>query len=121
MATIVVADDDPVSQRILGHIIRRLGHEVVSAANGREALEHVRRQRPDLVILDLAMPEMDGLTALRHIRDEEGPRRLPVIMLTASGLDRDERAARAGGADDYLTKPCRSQELIDKLQQLLGP
>jgi CheY-like chemotaxis protein len=121
MATIVVADDDPISQRILGHIIRKLGHEVVSAANGLEALERVREQRPDLVILDLAMPEMDGLTALRHLRDEEGGQHLPVIMLTASGLDRDERAARASGADDYLTKPCRSQQLADKLQLLLGP
>jgi CheY-like chemotaxis protein len=120
MVTVLVADDDAVSRRILSHIIGRLGHIVVSAKNGREALERLEDSSPDLLILDLAMPEVDGLTALKLARSEERYRTLPIIMLTASGLDRDARAARAEGVNEFLTKPFRSQELVDMLERLLA-
>jgi CheY-like chemotaxis protein len=119
MATVLVADDNPVSRRILSHIIGRMGHAVVSAENGREALERLDDSSPDLLILDLAMPEMDGLTALKLARGDERYRTLPIIMLTASGLDRDARAARDEGVSEFLTKPFRSQELVDMLERLL--
>jgi CheY-like chemotaxis protein len=119
MATVVVADDNPVSRRILSHIILRMGHAVVSAENGREALERLDDSSPDLLILDLAMPEMDGLTALKLARTDERYKTLPIIMLTASGLDRDARAARAEGVSEFLTKPFRSQELVEMLERLL--
>jgi CheY-like chemotaxis protein len=119
MAIVLVADDDPVSRRILSHIIGRMGHAVVSAENGRQALDRLEDSSPDLLILDLAMPEMDGLTALKLARGDERYRTLPIIMLTASGLDRDARAARAEGVNEFLTKPYRSQELVDMLQRLL--
>jgi CheY-like chemotaxis protein len=96
-----------------------LGHAVVSAQNGREALERLAERTPDLVILDLAMPEMDGLTALKLARADERYRTLPIIMLTASGMDRDAQAARAEGVSEFLTKPYRSQELVDIVLRLL--
>jgi len=120
MVTVLVADDDAVSRRILSHIISRMGHIVVSAQNGREALERLEDSSPDLLILDLAMPEVDGLTALKLARSDERYRTLPIIMLTASGLDRDARAARAEGVNEFLTKPFRSQELVDMLERLLA-
>lgn len=120
MPTILVADDDPVSQRMLGIILGRLGHTVVPAMNGQEALDQLHVGPVDLVILDLAMPVMDGVTALRTLRADARFERLPVIMLTASGLERDARTARAEGASEFLTKPFRSHELIDKLEYLLG-
>jgi CheY-like chemotaxis protein len=121
MATILVVDDDPVSQRLLGYALTRAGHAVVAAANGREALRLMGQQRPDLLILDLAMPEMDGVTMLRHLRDSADYRELPVIMLTASGLDSDARAARAAGVTDFLTKPLHPTDLAARVQRLLGP
>jgi CheY-like chemotaxis protein len=120
MATILVADDDPISQRMLGVILGRLGHTVVSAANGQEALERLTSDAPDMLILDLAMPVMDGLTTLRRIRADRRFDRLPVVMLTASGLEHDERAARAAGATEFLTKPFRSQELVEQVDSFLG-
>ena len=120
MATVLVADDDGVSRRILSHIIGRLGHAVISAENGRQALDRLADSKPDLLILDLSMPEVDGLTALKAARADERYRDLPIIILTASGLDRDARAARAEGVTAFLTKPFRSQELTEMLQRLLG-
>ncbi len=120
MATILVADDDPISQRMLGVILGRLGHTVVRANNGQDALNQLDRTPADLLILDFAMPIMDGVTALRKLRADERFARLPIIMLTASGLERDERTARAEGVSEFLTKPFRSQELIDRLDRLLG-
>jgi CheY-like chemotaxis protein len=119
MASILVADDDPISQRWLGYILGDLGHDVRTAANGRIALAQLSEAPSDAVILDLAMPEMDGLTALRRLRTDERYRELPVIMLTASGLDRDARMARQAGASEVLTKPCRTHELADALQRVL--
>jgi CheY-like chemotaxis protein len=119
MATILVADDDPITQRLVAFMLTKLGHRVLRAANGLEALAEVEHSSPDLVILDLAMPEMGGLAALRHLRGDTRFRDLPVIVLTASGLERDERAAQAEGVNDFLTKPFRSQELVEKLEHLL--
>lgn len=120
MATILVADDDPITQRVVGFILNKLGHRVLSAGTGLEALHELEESNPNLLILDLAMPEMDGLAALRQLRSQERFRQLPVIVLTASGLDRDAQAARAEGVNDFLTKPFRSQELVEKLQLLLS-
>jgi CheY-like chemotaxis protein len=120
VAVILVADDDPVSQRMLSYMLGRLGHTVRQAMNGQEALTQLDAASADLVILDLAMPVMDGVTALRNIRADDRFGQLPVIMLTASGLERDARTARAEGASEFLTKPFRSQELVEKLEALLA-
>jgi CheY-like chemotaxis protein len=120
VAVILVADDDPVSHRMLGYLLGRLGHTVLRANNGQEALDQLDAAPADLLILDLAMPVMDGVTALRKLRADERFGDLPIIMLTASGLERDERTARAEGANEFLTKPFRSQELVEKLEGLLA-
>ena len=99
----------------------RLGHTVLRANNGQEALDQLDAAPADLLILDLAMPVMDGVTALRKLRADTRFGDLPVIMLTASGLERDARTARAEGASEFLTKPFRSQELVEKLEALLSP
>jgi CheY-like chemotaxis protein len=120
MATILVADDDPITQRIVGFILTRLGHHVLHASNGSDAVHQVQESAPNLLILDIAMPEMDGLAALRQLRADKRFERLPIIMLTASGLEADAQAARQEGANDFVTKPFRSRELVDKLERLLG-
>jgi two-component system, chemotaxis family, chemotaxis protein CheY len=119
MATILVADDDAVNQRLLGVILGRMGHEVVGVADGRDALRRVGEADVDLLIVDLSMPEIDGVTVVRTLRADERHRDLPVIVLTASGLDSDARSARAAGANEFLTKPVRTQELAAVLDRLL--
>src|SRR5438105_2685712 len=120
MATILVADDNQTSQRMLQYVLEKLGHQVVCTGDGEEALARLADTAADLVILDLAMPRMDGLTTLRYLRADEHYRTLPIVMLTASGLEKDERQARADGVSEFLTKPYRSRELIEKIERLLG-
>jgi two-component system, chemotaxis family, chemotaxis protein CheY len=120
VAIILIADDNPVSQRMVRHILVRLGHTVVVASNGQEVLDQLDATAPDLIIMDLAMPVMDGVAALQQVRANERFAALPVIMLTASGMERDALSARAAGANEFLTKPFRSQELVEKLENLLA-
>ena len=119
VATILVVDDDPIIIRLLSHALGKHGHRVVGALQSQEARRHLATMPIDLVILDLAMPEVDGLTLLRQLRADPAHRTLPVVMLTASGQDQDRIAARAEGADAFLTKPASSWELGEVVGQLL--
>jgi len=120
MATILVVDDSPVLQRVLGFTLKREGHTLVAALDGFEALERLAQVKVDLAIIDLAMPEMDGLTLLRRLRADERYRGLPILMLTASGQDQDRFTAEAEGVDAFLTKPASSRELVDVTNRLLA-
>jgi two-component system KDP operon response regulator KdpE len=111
--SILVADDD---ERILNFLCVRLksaGYEVCTAANGIQALDQVRTKNPDLVILDLLMPQMDGLEAMRELRTFAST---PVIMLTAKGEDDEKIRGLRLGADDYLAKPFNPDELIARIE-----
>lgn len=111
--SILVADDD---DRILNFLIVRLksaGYDVVTAANGIQAIDQVRSKNPDLVILDLVMPQMDGLEAMRELRTFAST---PVIMLTAKGEDDEKIRGLKLGADDYLAKPFNPDELIARIE-----
>ena len=120
MPTILIVDDYAVARRILSHTLQRNGHVVVSAADGTEALARLDDTPVDLAIIDIAMPGMDGLTLLRHLRERDSESTLPVIMLSASGQDEDRQTARALGAHDFLSKPASSQELLDAVGRLLA-
>lgn len=120
MATILVVDDHIVLQRIVVHILNRHGHTTLVAFNGQEALNILEQTPTELVIADLAMPEMDGLTLLRHLRTSERWARLPVIMLTASAQEGHSEIARALGANEFLTKPTSSWQLIETVNRVLA-
>jgi CheY-like chemotaxis protein len=119
MATILVVDDDAIGQRMLGYTLQKNGHQVVQAYNGRIALQRLAEQSFDLIITDLAMPEMDGPTLLQNVRADARFADVPVIMLTASGHDQDRLAARAAGVTDFLTKPASSRELMETVNKAL--
>jgi CheY-like chemotaxis protein len=120
MATILVVDDYSVTLRVLGHILEHGGYDVLTAGNGMEALETLAEMPVDLVISDIAMPEMDGLSLLRNLRADERFESLPIIMLTASGQDEDRRVAETTGANGFLTKPVGSAELLDAVGRFVS-
>ncbi len=125
---ILVVEDNPVNQRLAARLVERQGHEAVVVETGRAALEALERERFDLVLMDLQMPDMDGLAAVGAIRDREARRaagswtpppgssfaaggRLPVVAVTAHAMPGDEARARAAGMDDYVTKPIQPAAL----------
>jgi DNA-binding response OmpR family regulator len=118
----VLAVDDEV--RILNFLVSKLkasGYEVLTAANGRAGLEQVKAQEPDLIILDLLMPKMDGLEMLKQLRSFSA---VPVIILTAKGADADRIQGLQLGADDYMPKPFNPDELVARIEAIrrrLGP
>jgi two-component system chemotaxis response regulator CheY len=120
MAKILVVDDYAVTQRVITFILQRSNHTILTAANGKEALDLLGTTAIDLAIIDMAMPIMDGLTLLRHMRADETYRAIPVIMLTASGDDEHRVEATAEGVDAFLTKPASTQELTIVVNRLLA-
>ena len=109
---VLVVDDHPINLKLVTALLHKMGHEVLQAVNGRQALEQVQAQAFDLVLMDLHMPEMDGLDATRRIRQLPAPRcQVPVVALTANALEAARRDAQAAGVNAFLTKPLRVQEL----------
>lgn len=119
MAVILLVDDNATIQRVVEFMLRALGHDVLTADNGHDALRQLQQQPCDLVIADLAMPVMDGLTLLRQIRQTAQFQSLPVVMLTASGQDDDQIAARTAGVSDFLTKPTSKRALAETIGRCL--
>ncbi len=115
-ATILVIDDDEAIRDLVSHALSGWGHRVLTASEGGEGLRSLYAEHPDLVVLDVDMPEMDGWQTLGRIR-ELGP--LPVLMLTAVDAELEKVRALRAGADDYLTKPFGQQELAARAEALL--
>lgn len=119
MKTILVADDDPVIQRLLSYILEQGGHDVVLAWDGLEALEALETKPIDLVLLDLDMPKLNGLEVLRKLRGIDHYSELPIVILTASGQEADAEEAWAAGVTQFLTKPISSRALLGTVNRLL--
>src|SRR5919205_3779321 len=112
---ILVVDDTPRNIRILDAVLSPRGYSVVSAASGAEALRAVAQERPDLVLLDIVLPDLDGYEVCRRLRADAETCLLPVVMITASGEQQKLRALEAG-ADDFLLKPFDQAELLARVQ-----
>ncbi|MBF2098109.1 MAG: response regulator [Gloeomargaritaceae cyanobacterium C42_A2020_066] len=113
---VLVVEDNPVNQKVFLHILHRLGYTADVAPHGRAALDALDQQPYDVVIMDVQMPEMDGLTATRHLRQRRlaGPW---VIGVTASATEADRDACLAAGMNDYLTKPVRPERFRQALER----
>jgi DNA-binding response OmpR family regulator len=114
--TILVVDDDRKIVDLVTLYLKRDGYRVIQAFDGREALDQARSKRPDLIVLDLLLPELDGLDVCRLIRAES---RVPIVMLTARSTDDDKLSGLDLGADDYLTKPFNPRELVARIRAVL--
>ena len=120
MTRILLIEDDPDILALIAHKLRRAGHEVTSEMDGLSGLEAVRRDRPDLVVLDWMMPGMTGLELCRTVRADAEVAHTRIMMLTAKAQPHDLERAYAVGADDYLLKPFRSAELLQRVAALLA-
>lgn len=116
---ILAVDDEKHIVRLVQINLQKEGYEVVTASTGREALEQVAREKPDLVIMDVMMPEMGGFEALQAMKADEEMAEIPVIMLTAKAQDADVFQGWKSGADLYLTKPFNPQELLTFVKRIL--
>ncbi|MGH2687442.1 MAG: response regulator [Actinomycetota bacterium] len=117
--SVLVADDDPNIQRILRLNLELEGYSVTAASDGVEALESLARTPPDIVVLDVMMPRLDGLEVLRRIREEAATAGIPVILLTARSGAEDLWHGWALGVDYYLTKPFDIDDLVRSINRLL--
>jgi two-component system phosphate regulon response regulator PhoB len=116
---ILAVDDDPDILKLLQYNLEKEGFSVITAANGQDALRLVRSQPPQAIILDLMLPEVDGLEVCRQIRRDEALSRIPILMLTAKGEEVDRVVGFELGADDYITKPFSPRELVLRVKAIL--
>jgi len=116
---VLIADDDEDILALVRTIVERQGHEVMAARDGAEALALVVQRRPDLAVLDISMPELDGLEVLRRLRAESHTRDVPVVLLSARAQEADVALGFGTGADAYVRKPFSPRELADHVAQLL--
>ena len=117
---ILAVDDERHIVRLVEINLQKAGYEVVTASNGREALEMVAQEKPDLVVMDVMMPEMDGLEALEKMKADPEMSQIPVIMLTAKAQDADVFSGWQKGADLYLTKPFNPSELLNFVKRIFS-
>ncbi|MFQ5700800.1 MAG: PleD family two-component system response regulator [Acidobacteriota bacterium] len=117
---IVVADDDPIVVRFLSAVFRNEGFEVSTAENGEEAITLIREERPDLVILDLVMPFLDGFEVCRRMRESPETSEIPIIILSMKEKEQDALRAFELGANDYVRKPFNALELVARARKLLA-
>jgi two-component system alkaline phosphatase synthesis response regulator PhoP len=119
MSRILVAEDDPDIASLLAHYLQRAGFEADTVSSGRDVLPRIRKAPPDLLLLDLMLPGLDGLEVCRAMRAEASTAAIPIIMVTAKGEESDRIVGLELGADDYITKPFSPNEVIARVRALL--
>jgi len=117
---ILIVDDEPNIVISVEFLMKREGYAVAVAADGDEALEKIRADRPDLVLLDVMMPKKNGFEVCQEVRADPALAGTRILMLTARGRDTEVAKGMALGADDYMTKPFSTKELVDKVRELLA-
>jgi two-component system cell cycle response regulator DivK len=117
---ILVVEDQADTRRIIRDMLAPTDYEVAEAENGEEALAAIAKQRPDLILMDVQLPIMDGYTATRRIKADPVLRSITIIAVTSYALDGEEKTARAAGCDDYVPKPFSPRQLLAKIRQHLS-
>jgi CheY-like chemotaxis protein len=120
VARILLVEDDEMNRDMLSRRLRKRGYEVIIAIDGMEGVEKSRSVVPDLILMDMSLPVMDGWDATRRLKSDASTRDIPVIALTAHAMAGDEEKARAAGCDEFDTKPVEIVRLLEKIERLLA-
>ena len=117
---ILVVEDQQDNRQIIRDMLAGTDYEIIEAENGEEALAAVAKQRPDLILMDIQLPIMDGYTATRRIKADPALRSIPIIAVTSYALSGEDKKAREAGCDDYIPKPYSPRKLLAKVRQYLS-
>jgi CheY-like chemotaxis protein len=120
MATILIVEDNEPSRDVLARRLERRGYGVVVAVDGQQAVDVARSAQPDLILMDLGLPVMDGWEATRQLKGDLSTRHMPIIVLSAHAMTTDRELALAAGGDEFDTKPLRFSQLLEKIEFLLA-
>lgn len=119
---VLVADDSEVNLKLIRVLLQNNGYEVIEAINGEEAVKYTRLNHPDLILMDIRMPIIDGITASKMIKEDPVLKKIPIIALTASAMSPDrEKIIKEGGFDGYLTKPISVKSFLEEIKNHLNP
>jgi len=113
---ILIVEDDPDIVEMIDYNLKKEGYRTISVLNGEDAIGLAEKENPDLIILDLMLPEMDGFQVCKHLKGEEKTNAIPIVMLTAKSQETDKVLGLELGADDYMTKPFSPRELIARIR-----
>jgi len=119
-AKILIVDDEPFNVDVLQQELEELNYQIITAFNGQEALDKIKNQQPDLILLDLMMPVLDGFSVLSEIKADNALRDIPVIIVSAADDSKTIVKGIKQGADDYITKPVDATHLVRKVKEYLG-
>ncbi len=119
MAKILLVEDNEMNRDMLSRRLERRGHNILIATDGEQGVNLARKERPDIILMDMSLPVLDGWEATKRIKSEEDLKQIPIIALTAHAMSSDEQRAREAGCDDFDTKPVEFTRLIGKIDALL--
>jgi CheY-like chemotaxis protein len=120
MSKVLIAEDNPVNRELLRELLETRGHSVTEACDGQEALKRIEESHPDILLLDLDMPILDGFATVRRIRENPALATLPVLAVTAYAMQGDREKVLSSGFDGYLSKPIQSRLLFEEIDRILG-
>ena len=120
MTKVLVVEDNEMNRDMLSRRLTRRGFQVIFAVDGQQGVDLARSQRPDIILMDMSLPVLDGWEATRRVKSDDATRGVPVIGLTAHAMAGDREKAIEAGCDDYDTKPVELERLIGKMERLLG-
>lgn len=121
MASVLIVEDNKTNADVLSRRLQNRGYKVQVAMNGRIGVELALANKPDIILMDIGMPELDGIEATRVLKSNGATKAIPIIAITASAFESDRVAATEAGCERFQTKPVNIEELIDNMQELLGP
>ena len=117
--TILVVDDEPKNLKLARDLLEVSGYKVIEAENGKSGIEMAKVHKPDLILMDIMMPVMDGYTACHNLRGSEDTKNIPIIMLTSVGFELNKKLAASFGSSEYVTKPFNFEELLNTISKCL--
>jgi CheY-like chemotaxis protein len=120
MSTILLVEDNEINRDMLSRRLKRRGFEILFATNGEEGIEQAHAQSPDLILMDMSLPIIDGWDATRQIKASQATQKIPIIALTAHAMSGDRQRALDAGCDDFETKPIELEQLLEKIERYLA-